>query len=194
MTRWMGAAIAAAGLLLATGAAAQEAAREETNGLERPGTSIEVGAGAGALVGVWQRVSPRVSLGVQVSAYTSRSELESDVIDRDARQSGVSVGPALKVYGGPGGAFLPYGFASAFLEFGESREEINGGGEREEDLDGVGGELGVGIDWFPVRRVSIGGHVGVEAHRQSRPSDDDDVNRFTIFNTVSSGIRVQLYF
>ena len=194
MTRWMGAAMAAAGLLLATGAAAQETGGEEVNGLERPGTSIEVGAGAGALVGVWQRLSPRVSLGVQVSAYTSRSEIESDVFDRDARQTSVSVGPALKVYGGPGGAFLPYGFASAFLEFGGSREEIAGAGENEEELDGLGAELGVGIDWFPVRRLSIGGHVGVEANRQSRSTDDDDVDRFTVFNTVSSGIRVQLYF
>ncbi len=192
MTRWTGAAIAAAGLLMATGAAAQE-----TNGLERPGTSISVGAGSGIEVGLWRRVSPRASVGLEVSAFSRSSEYQfpdsGDELENEERL--VTVGPALKVYTGPGGAFLPYGYASAFLQFGSTRYQPLVGEAQEADLSGFGGQVGLGVDWFPVQRVSIGGHVGVEGFSSSREEDDSDVREdVTRFGTFNSGIRVQLYF
>lgn len=192
MTRWTGAAIAAAGLLMATGAAAQE-----TNGLERPGTSISVGATGGYQVGVWRRLSPRTSVGLEVSAFSRSSEFEfpNSEGEQENEDRLVTVGPALKVYTGPGGAFLPYGYASAFLQLGSTRYRPLNGETQEADLSGFGGQVGVGVDWFPVQRVSIGGHVGVEGFSSSRENVGGGVGEeATGFNTLNSGIRVQFYF
>jgi hypothetical protein len=192
MRRLTGAALAAAGLLLATGAAAQD-----TNGLERPGTSIEVGAGGDYVVGVWRRLSPRTSLGLEVGAYSRSYDYRFDDPEgeREIDERLVTVGPALKVYTGPGGAFLPYGYASAFAQFGSTRYQPVEGEAQETDLCGFGGQLGLGVDWFPVQRVSIGGHVGVEGFSSSREGASfNGEEEFTGFGTFNSGIRVQLYF
>jgi hypothetical protein len=58
----------------------------------------------------------------------------------------------------------------------------------------LGAELGVGLDWFPARRVSIGGHVGVRGFAGSLEVSDDAEQDFTGISTLNSGIRVHLYF
>jgi hypothetical protein len=192
MRRLTGAAMAAAALLLATGAAAQD-----TNGLERSRTSIVVGATGDITVGVWQRLSPRTSLGLEVGAYSRNGEYRFPTTgqEQETEERLVTVGPALKVYTGPGGAFLPYGYASAFAQFGSMRHQPLDGEAQESDVSGFGGQVGVGVDWFPVQRVSIGGHVGVEGFSSSRDAVAfNGEEEFTGIGTFSSGIRVQLYF
>jgi len=192
MRRLTGVTMATAALLLASGAAAQD-----SDGLERPRTSIAVGATGDYGVGVWQRLSPRASLGLELAAYSRSGEygFPNTGQEQESRERLITVGPALKVYSGPGGAFLPYGYASVFAQFGSARYRPLEGEAQESDLSGFGGQLGVGVDWFPVQRVSIGGHVGVEGSSITREgvsfTAEEDVTGFSTFN---SGIRVHLYF
>jgi hypothetical protein len=131
-----------------------------------------------------------------VSAFSRSAEYQIDDDGNGSENSNrlVSVGPALKVYGGLGGAFLPYGYASLFAQFGSSKNGLLDQDNEERDHRALGAQLGLGVDWFPVSRVSIGGHVGVEALTgENEPGPDID-EEFTSFNTINSGIRVQFYF
>jgi hypothetical protein len=190
MRRWTSVVLAITGLCLATGAAAQD-----TDPADRPGRSIELGANGGPVIGLWQRISPRASLGLQIAAQLQQAEIDDGDAEQESRS--VSVGPALKLYGTADGPFLPYFYATVFAAFGSETAETLAG-EVTFDRQAFGGGLGVGLDWFPVRRISIGGHVGLEGGVQNgdaeTPGGAETEIEGTFFNTFQSGIRVNLFF
>jgi len=63
----------------------------------------------------------------------------------------------------------------------------------------LGGFVGVGLQWLPVQRVSLGGHLGVESvltrrdRLGSSPPPDEDVSGYDV-GTYSSGIRAHFFF
>lgn len=149
--------------------------------------SIGAEVGSNTLVGVGLRAGARTDIILEAGAR---------VLDDGATQSRVvSVQPALKRYWGPtDGNVAPYfllGLKAEWnrLEFGGSR-----GNSRK-----LGGLAGVGVDWFPMQRVSVGGHIGVEALAVrseapfSFPGPASETTGHEI-GTFSSGLRLRLFF
>jgi hypothetical protein len=115
--------------------------------------------------------------------------------DGGTRTRLVSLRPALKRYlGSTEGSVAPY----LFLGLRADWSWRNFSDSPVQSSRALGGRAGVGVDWFPTQRVSIGGHVGAEA--VALRSDGtllggpDAVSTGHDVGTFSSGIRVRLFF
>lgn len=182
---------AAAALLLFAGAAhAQDAA-------DSAGThdnALSLGFGNGSAIGLWHRFSPRLQLGLEVAADRNTTQIPGSGSDPE-RQTTLSIQPAVKLYGANLGPLRPYGYAALRAQW--ATHDFNGDANHF-TTHGFGGGVGIGIDWFPVERVSIGGHAGVNAlwsrDRMSSTGFPDTKVSHTDFGTFDSGLRVQLFF
>lgn len=181
----------ATALAVAPAAGAQEVAA----GPERGRYSISVAAQGDVGVGVWTRLSDRTDLGLNLVFNYNRFGIEDD--DQTTRD--LRVEPAFKHYLGSRDGFAPYAFGSFFASTGEQTQA--GVGDETitvtERLAGV--SAAVGIDWFPARRVSIGGHVGLAggvqdlaAENSAFPTELEGDGWFA--STFNSGVVVHLYF
>jgi hypothetical protein len=161
--------------------------------------SISLAAAEGAEVGVWARLHPRATLGLNVGA-THERVTDDQGSDRFRL---VSVEPAVKLALGADGTFLPYLYGSVFVESGRARAQATAGGvtataSRTQRRSGA--SVGAGADWFVVPRFSVGGHLGVLGGSISNVLRIDGVGQApenqtgSFFSTFSSGLRVHLYF
>jgi hypothetical protein len=63
----------------------------------------------------------------------------------------------------------------------------------------IGGTAGLGLEWFPTQRVSVGGNVAVELlavrrEGSSPPIGPDPESSGHEIGTASSGIQIRLFF
>jgi hypothetical protein len=164
-------------------------AGQDTPGVEQRGRgAISLGWAGGGNLGLWLRVSERADVGLEGGyARTDDDDVESWV---------ASVRPALKAYLGASGGPV-YWVVGLRLSWGRSQTDLAGTSTNR----ALGGFTGVGLDWFPAGRVSVGGHVGIDvaATRRTRegvglPGVSDVESSGYDLGTLSSGIRLQLYF
>ena len=73
---------------------------------------------------------------------------------------------------------------------GPSRAVVRHGQPQDRTSRGAGIDGGFGVDWFPVDQMSIGGWTGLR-FSNDRAENDDTTSRF---RTVTTGLRVHLYF
>ena len=184
MKRWTGVAAALAVLASASGASAQDP--------EHP-NSISLSVGSSTTIGYWMPVSARADLGVLVGASFADGENSGGT---EQTSWSVRAGPALKLYATRESPFRPYTYGELFFAFGRTESETGGGAESSLSNRDLAANVGLGLDWFPTDRVSIGGHVGLsgaftwsEIESGAAEADSDGFH----FNTLSSGIRVHLY-
>lgn len=171
---------------------------QEVRAAERRARSVSVGVNDGVEFGYWNRISRRADVGLNLGF--SVETLGDDTGDQKLRT--FSLEPALKLYAAPDGAFLPYGYASVFGSYGRLSATGTGGGNDgsatvRNDQREYGASLGLGLDWFPARRISLGAHVGVAGGYRSQELSgpfDDQKQDGVFLNTLSSGLRVHLYF
>lgn len=157
-------------------------AQDAPSALERPDHSILLGVGETTNLGYWMRVGDRTDAGVE-GGFSIVEEGGSDA-------TAIAASLSLKRYWSPAESTVaPYsilGIRALSTDglISESRE--------------YGAFGGVGLDWFPAQRVSIGGHLSLRASLTRRTSPlfaggEEDHNGWMV-RTVSSGIRLQLYF
>lgn len=168
-------------------AAAQDAERA---------TSVSLGLGGGPSIGLWRDVSPRVRAGVEVG--TNLSRLQGD--DGEDDFTNVTVQPSVKIFSAGEGDVRPYTLVGLYAsQYGQRQESTTGAGfESEFRRREVGARLALGLEWTPLRRVAVGGHVGVgagylESTRESTIGDDSAADGWA-FNTFGSGIVLHLFF
>ena len=141
-------------------------------------------AGANTSVGIGVRAGARTDVILEAGGRVS-----------DGNHS-ISLRPALKRYwGSTEGSVAPYLLLGLTAEW--SRIELLSGSEATNRR--LGGVAGIGLDWFPVQRVSVGGHIGVEALalRSEAPvllPGTDPVTTGHEVGTISSGIRLRFFF
>lgn len=185
MKVWTGLMTVTAAAVMATGAAAQDTS-------DRPGRSLAVSVGESSTVGVWFSVSPRVDLGLQIGGQRLELSPEGGDDDDSVDSWQVSFEPAVKLFATADGAFLPYTYLGAFARYAEGSQD----GEFE-DITAIereyGAAVGLGLDWFPARRISVGAHAGLEGGLLNVDVPGLGVDG-TFFRTFTSGVRVQLYF
>jgi hypothetical protein len=180
MMKW---SVVLAGVLAAAASTPLVAQTVETHPeVQRGEHSIALDVSNDLEIGYWNRQSERMDLGLQVWAQG----VWSDANDRLA----IGITPAIKQYFGSAGRLAPYSYWGIPLGYTRVAYDNTGVEDTNEDSFSVGGELGFGLDWFPVPQVSVGGHVGLMAAYSGIASDE---NTFLLL-TQSSGIRVHLYF
>lgn len=185
--------LSAAALVLAAGlVAAPAAAQEETGGNAlRPGaTSVNVGVSPDATVGFWRMLSGRTALGVSGSVQGIRSEYGGSELSRTL----LVVSPQVKQYRATDGAILPYLHGAVFASVTDLGGSSGAAGDDQSTV--LGATAALGLDWFPVRRVSLGGHAGLGLLRSSsefeRPQGDFRSTSWSL-QTFTAAIQVQLF-
>jgi hypothetical protein len=190
-------AILAATLLTAGSAAAQTA---DTASAAPRNTSFSFGLGSSQRVGLWHRVTPRVQVGMEVLGR--RETTSTDGGELEARSTQLGIAPGVKFYSSTTAPVLPYVFVGGEASFGHARAENEAVGgeiiEAEQTFRTLGAELGLGVDWFPVQRVSIGGHAAIGANWSRTQYETDGAEhpeqKTSSIGTFSSGVRVHFYF
>lgn len=176
MTRRLVVLAAALGGLLATSAQAQTVGSHPA--ADRGTRSLALQINSSPQIGLWMRHSDRTDLGLEFS-------LNARFGSRDRNYS-VGVMPGMKRYVSSDGPLAPYTYFAIPLFYGRTDyEEVP-----DYDYYSAGALLALGMDWFPIPRVSIGGHAGVQALYQN-PSNDEGVLNI---GTATSAVRVHLYF
>ncbi|HEU0013012.1 MAG TPA: hypothetical protein VFQ45_04980 [Longimicrobium sp.] len=180
--------LAAAGLFTAAPSHAQESARPNS-------IALRVGETVG--FGLWRNVGPALAVGLELAASVDR--LEGDDLEQEI--SDFTVEPAVKLYGPSGQPARSYLWGSVFYSVASETSTDTSGDETEIEVTQMGGSLGFGLEWFPIDRVSVGGHVGVRAGVRTTAfifddglGDDELKADGPFFRTLASGIRVHFYF
>ena len=158
-------------------------------------TSVSLNVGGGTYVGLWRDVSPRVRAGVEVGTELSR--IAGD--DGEEDYTSVLVQPAVKVFSAADGDLRPYTLLALYAQqYGQRQENADPSFENEYRRRELGARVGVGLEWTPASRVTVGGHVGasagyLDATTQSTLGEDGDADGWAA-RTFSSGIVVHLFF
>jgi hypothetical protein len=180
-------AVSAAGATLA-GAATLHAQQTSPAALEPGRRAIEFALpqGGGSAVGLWFVHSPATQVGVTTGfRYASQQGSGGDWTN----QWDLTVRPGLKRHVAVSGPVVPHWRGG--LAFGVA------GGTARSRSHHVGASAGFGADWFPYDRVSIGGHMGVEAgySRVNVVSLGTDTARGAWnLGTTRSALTLQLFF
>lgn len=148
--------------------------------------SIVLGGGSGSTVAYWSRVGARTDLGLEGTISFDH--------DDDADFRTLAVGPVLQRYLTADSRFAPYFVIGATAAW--SRRKTTGLAAFSDRS--LGGFVGVGLDWYIVDRVSLGGYVGLSAvaTRSEQPDllgGTQTVDGYQV-RTRSSGFRLRLFF
>lgn len=164
------------------------------NPLRRGVVSLMAGVSPDLEVGVWRMVSDRTSVGLAVGGIVEH--MTSDGSGMTSRL--LTVGPQFKHYGSTTGTLLPYLHGGASV--GTSEFRTNQAPDQRENRSTnrlLTADLAVGLDWFPVRRISLGGYTGLRASvlsNRSRSSSGSGNGSEWRVGTFTSGIGAHLYF
>jgi hypothetical protein len=149
---------------------------------ERGEHSLALSLNGTSQIGYWTRQSDRTDLGFEVGANGLFSDSNSHV--------SLTVTPAIKRYHSSAGPLAPYTYIGIPLYYTRSTADNVDFPDTKFNSYGLGGIVGIGLDWFPLQHVSIGGHAGLRANF----FDQTDGDAAFSIGTFTSGIRAQLYF
>lgn len=158
-------------------------------------TSVSLNLGGGTAIGLWRDVSPRVRAGVEVGTDVSR--LGSD--EGEDELANMLVRGSLKIFSGADGALHPYTLVGVYAEqFGQRQSSTDPAFENEYRRREVGAQVGLGLEWRPLTRVTVGGHVGIqggyrESTLDSTLGDEVEADGWAA-RTFGSGLVVHLFF
>lgn len=176
-------------MVLAGVAAAPAAAQQagSANALQKGRRSISFGLPGSPRFGIWTMLSERTNLGLNAELEMQNSDAP------DVEGWGLELAPAIKRYTRGLGPVMPFLYGEVNLGFGKSSQ-----GGNDVTNWGTGAFGGLGVEWFPVRSISIGGYTGLglrytssEIETPGVPSDNRTDFRLS---TGTSGLSLQIYF
>jgi hypothetical protein len=146
-----------------------------------------------ASFGFWQMRSERTNLGLVGSVRLDRLDIDGDSTTGGRTDVEVRLGPALKRYYNLHPSVAGFGLVGVMGEY--TRADTGGAGTH--DSWGAVMEMGVGAEWFPFRRVSLGGTTGLQAgYRtfgiESTTGERDMSNLY--LRTFTTAVQAQIYF
>jgi len=170
--------------------------------------SFTMGGTNGATVGFWRMKSDRMNVGWEIGL---QAELGGDETDPDVGPGGetrrtdlgISVGPSFRRYieiGQPVVPFVETGVAVRY-GYGRVRDQLKDDSDsavvRSNHSAGLIGSLGLGLEWFPVERLSVAAHTGVQLNTTygwSHYSANKSSGWSASFSTFTTGLLLRLYF
>jgi hypothetical protein len=204
---------AAAAVLLAAPARAQEApadttAGDPTYGPRKGAWSLSFTAPGYALgerveLGVWEMVGARTNLGLTLEVAVYGGERDGDGGgDQDLANTSVGLGLNARRYLAMSRPVMPYLQGRVFGRGSYSRREGDGPAKDVNRVATAGVEGVLGAEWFPVRHVSLSGHTGLRFSRttQDQEVQDPQGNEYEVstremgFQTFTSALALQIYF
>ncbi len=209
------AAAALAVLALAAPARAQDAPADSAppppNGLQKGTWSLSFVApgytgpgGESVEFGVWEMVGPRTNVGVTLDLSVAGQTREaSGANDQTNAYSRLGLGLNVRRYLATSRSVVPYLHGRVFGRGGfERRDDVGAGYEETVRSLGAGADAGLGVEWFPVRQVSLSGHTGVRlssfnyASKLTTPENEErkSTSRDGSFQTFTSALSIRIYF
>lgn len=157
-------------------------------------TAVSLEAGNGYVLGLWRQLSPRTRAGVEVGAALSRAEGDG----REQDVANFALRPTLKLFSAADGAVRPYTLVGAYVErSGQKVQQSGAGGEFSTTSTEAGARAGVGLEWMPVRRLAVSGHVGVRGGylktAQTSGGTEQELTGWSA-GTFTSGFSLSLFF
>ncbi|HEX2188637.1 MAG TPA: hypothetical protein VHG51_07040 [Longimicrobiaceae bacterium] len=191
-------ALALLGLAPAGGAAQDPAGAP--NGLRKGAYSLSFGLPSGgplaghAGLGFWKMVSDRTNLGVTLDLRRTRTEAENPGGQQEGRDFGAGVGVQAKRYLDATRAVAPFlgGRVGGGYRF---TEQSTGGSAVGSEGWRAGAGAGVGLEWFPVRSVSLAGGTGLDVvyYRSRNLAGEADSSTLSV-GTFSTDLSLQIWF
>ncbi|HST59198.1 MAG TPA: hypothetical protein VLK84_10925 [Longimicrobium sp.] len=214
------AAAAIAVLALAAPARAQDVPAQDApadsapplpNGLRKGAWSLSFVApgysglgGETAEFGVWEMVGPRTNVGVTLDlSVAGQSRETSGANDQTTAYTRLGLGLNARRYLATSRSVVPYVHGRVFGRVGfDRRDDVGSGFEENVRSLGAGADAGVGVEWFPVRQVSLSGHTGVRfssfnyTSEVTTPEQEEreSTSREGIFQTFTSALSLRIYF
>ena len=120
---------------------------------------------SGGSFGLWKVRSPYTALGLEASLYWGLTENDYEtpaLSDRRSQRLCMELRPTLKRYRTLRNGIAPYVYVQGLGRFSGSKTEYRGSTrETTTSMIDLGGGLGLGVDWFPLERISVGGRTGL---------------------------------
>ena len=194
--------LALAALLALTGgvpdaAAAQEPA-VETLVPGRRSVTFRALSGTNSF-GIWHMRDERTNLGLLVDVAIDYDKASADGDDNDLTDFSllVGVGPEVRRYADISGRVAPYGFLGARLGLGWEWRHDEPFDDESGWMASLGGSVGLGAEFFPIRSFSLNVQTGVGstiAYRPiQQPGPDPSIFHFDV-GTFTTSIGGAIYF
>lgn len=190
-------ALATVAISLSAGRArAQEADTIEALVPGRRSISLNLPNGGGAMLGIWKVRSATLNRGLVVNASV-RAAGQSEPAGDDQESIGLSIGPAFRRYIARSGPVAPFIYTDLSLGGSVDRAGNGDGAASHRWQAEAGASVGLGAEWFPLRRASVAGFTGAHLSASvGRVSGrDTGMTEWNVgANTMSSTISLQIYF
>lgn len=184
-------------LVPAVGSAQQTEAR--TSALKAGTWSLQLpfptNAGFGS-IGIWKMRTDRTALGF-VASINARRLSENNNAEVESTQSGfdLSLGPAWKWYRRLHPTVAAFGTTGVQAVY---RRQTTDTAAQDQSYTTWGGaaNAGIGAEWFPFSRISLGGTTGLSGSFLATDRDDElgTSGSMMSLNTHTTAIQVQIYF
>ena len=152
-------------ILLATGGIASAHQEGPLAGRGNWGLGVALPSGSGSSFSVWKIRSPTTALGLKVNASWSYRDSTADAEDLASepitRHSlGLQVSPTIKKYRPLHKQIAPFTYGRIEAGFlGHKRDDLDS--QHVSSVASIGIALGLGVEWFPFQRISVGGQTGL---------------------------------
>ncbi len=170
--------------------------------------SFSLPSGGGASLGVWKLIGSRTNLGLDIGLRTvstsDRQRLDDGTPMQEFNSSsvGIAIEPSIRQYIATYRTLAPYIHGNLLFSYSSlDAETVSQQATTERTTYEYGIGVGIGVEWAPLERFSIGGHTGVRFSYQDRNSVDASPvgtrlqsGSATTFDTFVSSLVVQLYF
>lgn len=121
-------------------------------------------SGDGSSFSLWRVRSPNTALGLEASLSWSLRDQDyedPDLSNRRYHSLRMQLRPTLKRYRPLRNGIAPYVYGQGLGGFSGSRRDIGGTWDTATSMIDLGVGLGLGVDWFPLERISVGGRTGL---------------------------------
>lgn len=140
--------------------------------------------------GVWKQQTPVRALGIESSLQYGRHDYRSS--NSETRELQIGVAPVMKWYRATSGNVAPFLRGSAGVGYNRIEQQTGDVGVERGGFN-INASVGLGVDWFPLSGISIGGFTGLGAtFGKTNPSLAD--TRSLFIGTNTSSITMHIYF
>lgn len=177
--------------------------------LQKGARSLSLGSplsGGSGELGAWKMVGDRTNLGLGLGVYVLDTDAGVDGPDGERELSETRTAFTLSVNGrrylGEPRLVTPFvfgGVTAGIVRIERKETGFNDQGSRGFE---TGARAGFGVEWFPLRNVSLAGHTGLSVNRSSTDGDytlpdgeevDAEASSLSV-NSFTSGVSLQIWF
>lgn len=156
----------------------------------------------GAVFNAGFMATSRLQVGLEIDFQAAEVEQEVNRptlgFNSAVETQDLAFGPVLKWYGSGIGPVIPFLRFRGLIGWGNEQITVEDQPFRETDTTILGGALGIGAEWFPIRQLSLSGYTGFDYTRQTLERldfDGDAIERTgSDFGTFRSALTVTFYF